>query len=502
MKHLIFLAAIFLCSAVISAAPLPGFNWTLFWSGSWEENRTLYNRGELRLIFSSPGLVLRSGLLDRRPMNFELGPPQGESWSAIWGNPERHITNFTAGLYHRQTGSRILFGILDEWGLPARIRNPWIRSAPYPENRRPIIADLKTTASSTKEDEVYLYLSSPFLNLSSDIRTRGFIAFQTEIEDISPALSGGLDFTFASKTGLFLETFHTWATLSSTKSNTWFSDRPPLPERDFRLSSVGFIFSSPLVLVSSDLAYSQTFAWGEDIYGNFGICLSPLLPFGSRPRPLSFSFAVDGSGDKFVYRDGLNHGAGLRTAGKIEWKGSRNSLFRVNTVLRDFNRSFSGIYYRHSTRNAASSAFRLTRVSFFADRNASNTEKISDGFSGNLGFSIFVPQMAKNGHFGVNFSGSLKGLTSLDGKLSPYPRLDKTWGFETASAACELTWSPQNFQLRTKLGYSIFVEKEEKLDFSLSGTARFRNGRLSLKAATVDFTEKWNWTLSWRLERR
>ena len=135
----------------------PVFTWEALWAGSWEESKTLHNRADLKFGFPMPGLTIRGQFLDRRPMNFELGPPFGDQSSGIIGG--------AAGLYHKTTGSRILYGTLDELGLPARIRSPWIRSVPFTENRKPIMADLKTAASSTKKDEAYLYLSSPRFTL-------------------------------------------------------------------------------------------------------------------------------------------------------------------------------------------------------------------------------------------------------------------------------------------------------------------------------------------------
>jgi len=499
MKHLLLLAAGFFWGAGLFAGTnQPVFDWSLLWSGSWEDSKTLHNRGEFKLNFLPPGLALRGAVLDRHTMNFELDPPWGDSVGT---------TNFTGGLYHT-TGSRLLFGVLDEWGLSARIRNPWIRAAPYAENHKPLMADLKTAASSTKEDEAYLYLSSPVMNLFSDVKLRGFVSAQTTFADFTPAVSGGLDFSFAKKFSLLFEALYTGAVLPPSKTSTWFSNPPFLPEREFRLFAMGLLFSSPLVSVSSDFAFSETFAWGTDIYYNMGISVTPSLPIGRRARPLSISFAVDGAGERFVYRDGADHGAGFRSAGKIEWKGSRNSLFRIDSSLRapefgkDFNRSSSGIYYRFPAANRNSPPVRFTRISFSVDRNAVNPLKISDGLSGNIGISISLPQMAKNGAFRVNFAGSIKTLMESDGSPFPYPVFWEPCVFDNAAGSCELTWSPRIFQFKTKLGYSAYEKKDDKLDFSLSGAVRFKYGRLSVKAESPNFPEKWNFTVSWRLEKK
>jgi hypothetical protein len=216
---------------------------------------------------------------------------------------------------------------------------------------------------------------------------------------------------------------------------------------------------------------------------------------------------MDAAGERFTARDGVNHGAGFRAAGKIEWKGKRNSLLRLDTALRasafggDFNRSSSDFYYRLPARNAKSDPICITRVSISADRNAVNTEKVSDGLSMSLGVSILLPQMAEIGPLGVNFSGSVRGITAFEGNPSPFPHYSTEQVFENADAACEFALSPSIFQFKSKFGCSFYEKKDEKWDFSLSAAARFKYGRLSLKAASPDFPEKWDFTVSWRLEK-
>ena len=505
MKNISFLATAFLCGAVLFAqSPAQVFNWSLFESGSWEgielysddgSTSTLHNRGEIKLFFLPIDLSLRGQVLDRRTLNFELDPP--------WSEPEKTVTNFNGALYHRTTGSRLLFGVIDEWGLPARIRNPWIRSPPFAENHRPIMADLKTAASSTKEDEAYLYLSSPFFEPFADVRMRGFLSAQTQTGNFTPALSGGVDLVLAEGMNLLFETFYTGAALAPTKNSGWFSDPPPLPEREFDLYAAGVLFSGPLFSISTDWAFSQAFAWGTGVYGNFGVSITPSLPFGNIKRPLTISLAMDGAGERFVYRDGANHGEGFRSAAKIEWKGGRNSLLRVNAVLRadelggDFNRISAGFYYRFpAAARHNSDIFRFTRISLTLDRNAENPQKITDGLSGYVGFSLNLRNLGINNPFGVNISGSIKGLTSSE--ADP----EELWLLNTSGINCEFTWSPLNFQFKTKTGYSINAKNEEKWLFSLSGAVRFKYGRLSLKVESPDLPEKWSLTVSWNLQKR
>jgi len=521
MKNLYIFVVALLCGTALFAESgagdmladsksTPLFNLNLLWTGSWEEKTfsfeeeptlagTLNNRGELKLLFLPLNLTLRGQVLDKHPLDFSQEPP--------WGNPDKSVTNYTGGLYHKPTGSRFLYGTLDEWGLPARIRNPWIRSPPYAENHKPIITDVKTAASSTKEDEAYLYLSTPTFQLFPNVNLRTFASAQSEVDEFTPALSGGLDFNIKKNNGLLLETFYTQKTLSPTKPSTWFSDTPPLPQRDFRLFAAGLLFTDPNFSVSSDFAVSETFSVGKDFYANLGVSISPSLPFGAKTRPLLISLSADSAGKQFVYRDGVNHGEGFRSAAKIEWKGKNSSLIKISTVLRspnlneDFNRSSTDFYWRFpSSATIRNNTLRFTRISLSMDRNADNPKKISDSFSGNFGISLNMRKIGVKNPLGINFSGSIHGKAGENDDISPYPVLDKDWLWENASINCEFLWSVAIFQFKSKIGCTFFPEKDEKWDFSLSSTTRFKHGRLSLKASSEDFPEKWSWTISWRME--
>jgi hypothetical protein len=524
------------------AADKPLFTWDLLWTGSWEESKNLLNRGDLRLGLTPPGLLLRGQFLDKRPFNFELEPP--------WGDPSRGISAGSAGLYHKATGSRLLYGILDEWGLPARVRSPWIRSAPYTENHKPIMADLRTTTSTTKKDEAYLYLSSPRLNLNDEMTARGFGSAQFTVMDavegeFTPAFSGGLEALLWKDTELLAEGFYTGAELPAHGSSSWFSDPPPLPDRDFRLGAAALQLNMPYVSFTSDWAWSETFAWGSGVYGNAGIFLSPPFAWNrgtkpGKPGPWSLSLAADGMSECYIGRDGTSPGGGLRTAGKIEWKGMRSSLFKVHTTLRGpaldepFERSSSGIYYRfpapaaNVAANAAHSGkfpLRLSRISLNADRNASDLKKIHDDIDGALGLSLSLPRMwvppallpasarkVKNPRpqsypLSINLSATVKTLGSAAEVPPPYPFLPinaeqgAPMGFDSAKASGELLWSPGIFQFRTRWGYTAYAKKDDQWDGSVSAAVRFKHGRFSAKFAWPVLPEKWNCTLSWRVEK-
>ncbi|MCL2276572.1 MAG: hypothetical protein FWC21_01605 [Treponema sp.] len=477
----------------------PFLDWNLLFTGSWEESSSvdfqgnLNNRAEVKISILPVNLLVRGQILDRRVLNFAV---DSFNLDNFFPAPEKDITNYTGGVYHKSTGSRLLFGVIDEAGLPARIRNPWIRSPSYAENRKDISADLRTTVSGTREDEAYLYLKSPFFDLSPDIRLRGFLSAQTEINEFNPAVSGGINFFFGLNE-LKLDFFYTGKTLPPSKAGTWFSYPPVLPERDFRLYAAGIIFSRAMFSVSSDFAFSEAFAWGRDIYANLGFSISPLLPFGTRTRPLLISFAFDAAGERFVFRDGSDSREGFRSAAKIEWRSRYSALYSVNLALRgttlgeEFNRGSFNLYLRFpfSARNRAD-IIRLSSISFSADRNAVNKLKITDNFSASVRLRLSFFKFEIKSPFSLNFSGSLAGITSPD----------KEWTLKSSSAGCELTWSPLIFQLSARADYRIKTEKDDVWELSASAAARFKFGRISVKAASPDFPEKWNLSVSWRLE--
>jgi hypothetical protein len=522
----VFIVPVFFCS--LRGGPLHGettetrpdgnrsplFTWDLLWSGSWEAEKSLNDRFDLHLRFPESGLVLRTQFVDKRPAkaeSFRFTAPGAEDFYGFGG-----------GLYHSPTGSRLLYGILDEWGLSARVRNPWIRGLPFAENHKPLMADLKTEASSTKTPEAYLYLGSPQLGIF-----RGFVQAQfTPVEwetNPNPAFGLGLETYFENKTALRLEGFYTERILPPRKSSAWFSESPPLPDRETRLGAAGLLFTIPGFALSSDWACSETFAWGRDIYGNLGLRFNGTLP--EAKGRWTASLAADGAGMRYIGRDGSSPGAGFRSAVKFEWQGRRSSLARFSTSLRagaageKFDRSSTTVYYRFPLRQAGRSSgsgstdfpLRITRVSLTADRNAVNRGKILDGLDASLGLSLKFPNL--DAPLGFSFSGSVDGLSAWEAgapEPSPYPFPQYPQVFNSAKTAGELSWSPRGklfnvpgtLQLKGRLGYEVMAKKEGKWNTSFSASARIKQGRLSVKIASPEFPAKWNYTVSWRVERK
>ena len=189
------------------------------------------------------------------------------------------------------------------------------------------------------------------------------------------------------------------------------------------------------------------------------------------------------------------------------------------------NRGSAGVYYRFpSAARNDEYILRFRRISFSVDRNASNLQKISDKYSGFIGASLKLPGGWVNDPLIVNLSGSLKSIMESDSDPFPYPVPNAAQTFDSAEIKSEFVWSrdfrgnssavsetsaseargflfkPLSLQLKASVGYANFSEKEGKWEISLSSAARFRGGRLSVKVASPDFPEKWNGTVSWRLE--
>jgi hypothetical protein len=393
------------------------------------------------------------------------------------------------------------------------------------------MADLRTTASSTKKDELYLYLSSPMFNLKRfghGLSLRGYASGQftpvgAAVRNLAPAFAGGLEGSFGKKADLLLEGFYTSFELPAKEPASWFSDPPPLPDRDFRLGAAALMLKTLWFSFSSDWAWSETFAYGNGVYGNLGITVNPPIF-----APWTLSLAADGMSERYTARDGANPGGGFRMAGKLERKGTRSSLFRANTSFRSstmgepFERSSIGLYYRFPASSVTIKGreipIRINRVTFNADRNASNLKKINDGIDLSLGLSLSLPPFLlprlllpssaakvknlkpKVYPLNITLASSIDWLGHTDEQVSPFAFFPPG-EFNSAKTSCELLWSPGIFQIKTKWGYTVYANKDNQWEASVGAAVRFKHGRFSVKFAWPVFPDEWNCTLAWRAEK-
>jgi hypothetical protein len=426
----------------------PSFSWDLLWAGSWEEEGNLINREDLRFHFFQPDLTLRWEILDRRE----------DLWSDPW---EKGKLSFLEGLYHQSTGSRILYGALEEWGLAARLRNPWGRGLPFTESRKSSMADLRTSPSKN-EDELYVYLGSPYLSLSNllpqrsagDPKLRAFmsgrlnpsrLASEGESSYFTPlgkgtTLGAGLEGRLGRDFSLSLEALHSAGEISGEESNTWFLDSPPLPERDFRFYGLGLLLNSPYFSLSGDTAWSQTHIDGKDLYASLGIRAGNK---GTKKGSFwQFSLAADGAGPHYTGSDGSIPGAAFRIGGKFEWQGKKAGFFRLNTSFSgpgfvsntekdlglSFNRNSSGLYYRPP---AGTLPLRISRISLSAGRDARESSHIKDSMGMGLSLTGSPRIIARN---------IAQGLTRRGLKTAPLPFPEGTLSLSLSSA---LSGSPK-----------------------------------------------------------
>jgi hypothetical protein len=467
------------------------FSWDLLWSGSWfheidsPSGGTLLNRGDLRLGMPRQDLFLRFQLLNKGNEKF-------------WEPDEKRIFNPGAGFYYEGEGgvnfigpSRFLWGIQDEYGLPARIYNVWAKSVPYVEYHKSASRELKTETSSTKKPETCFYLGFPVLGPFS-----GYAMVNLD-EETNPAYGGGTELRWG-KNGMFrLEGFYTQKKLAQKKAQSWFSSSPPLPERDFRIFALGTVLNTPAFAFASDLAYSETFAYGRDMYANFA------LRFGS--RPWRFSIAADGTGSRFVGRDGTAVKEGFRMGSRLERLGTRSGLFKVSGDFRGpklwepFEQGSVLLYFRPSNQTKKKNTLPqgLSRISLSFDRDGRTREKTKDTAEALVGINL--------GPFRTVFSGTYTALTAFNPEDNPFPLpISPAFGvYDSAKVSGEISWSPGIFQLRTKWGHTIRKEKESIWDASFYCSARIgKHNRLSLKIAAPVFPQEWNYTFSWRLETK
>ncbi|MDR3337002.1 MAG: hypothetical protein LBT16_07335 [Treponema sp.] len=470
------------------------FNASLLWTGAWENEGNLTDRGDLRL--GAFGFSGRAQVIDKRPGFF-------------WQDWEAGNTAYSGGLYHGLTGSRLLYGILEEQGLPARLRNPWGKSVPLADTRKPLTADLRTEPSSTREPETYLYLGSPRLGLpSGETFFRPYAAVQLD-NNLAPSLGTGLDTQFAKKTSLRLEGFFTGNHLPPRGASTWFSNSPPLPERDFRLYGLGTFFTMPFFSLAGDGAYSEGFAWGQGWYGNLALRL------GSSPWKLNLG--ATGADSRFIDRDGAITGAAFRLRSQFEWKWKRASLFRTGANIRaprfggDFDRGDISFYYRFPSnlKTGGPVPFKPVKISTEISRNAQDWENILDTATAALGFSL--------GPVGIGFSGTVIGSSVAPGNSSgteagasmsgqqPFPLpIPSAWEYNSAKVSGNISYSRRIAAFiaafNGKAGYTTSKKKDPVWDGYISASIRGKPGRFTVKVSSPDFPEKWDYTLSWRLQ--
>jgi hypothetical protein len=447
------------------------FEFDVLESGSWVENGDFSNRLDMRL-YAPLGLSLRGQLNSKYPV-----PP--------WDHTDKGISALGTGLYHKYTGSRLIYGRIETQGLLKRTRNIWSRAAPWFESHSVSNADLRTSAGDMETAVMYMDLLTPVIG--------PFNAYlSTEIDkNANTIFTYGAGLRLPFKSAFRIEVLSTERQLEERKMDAWFSDKPYLPERKMKFYALSAVFSNPYFSFAGDFAHSEIFAWGMDLYANIA------LKFGAGPWRLSF--AADGAGERFSGFDGYIPGSGFRSAAQFVWEGRRNMLFRTSSVLRaaawqkPFDRSVTSVYFRFPVNK--SSLLRINRVSLAMERDAQSWERIMDSFSFGALFSA--------GPLRPDFNITINQHTaaSLGDTIYPYPNYAADHEFESLKFSGGISCMIFFVTLKGALSYNIVDEKEAHITSSISASVSGKLGRFGLKLNNDNKTGKMSYTVSWRLQK-
>jgi hypothetical protein len=447
------------------------FQFDILESGSWAEDGDFSNRLDLRL-HAPLGLSLRGQFNSKYPV-----PP--------WDNPDEGINALGAALYHKYTGSRVLYGRVETQGLLKRARNIWSRAAPWFESHSVSNADLMSSAGDMETAAFYIDLLTPAIGPFNAY-------FSTQIDKSENMIfTGGAGVRLPFKSAFRLEALSAERQLEERKMDAWFSDKPYLPERKLRFYALSTVFSSPYLSFAGDFAYSEIFAWGMDIY------LNAALKFGA--GPWRFSLAADAAGARFAGFDGYIPGAGFRSAAQFVWEGSRNMLFRASSVLRaaawqkPFDRSATNVYFRFPVNKRG--LLRINRVSFAMERDTQSWEQITD--------SVSFGALLSAGPFRPDFNVTLKRHTAakIGDTIYPYPDYTTDHEFDSLKFSSGISCMISFVTLRGALSYNLMDDKEANITSSVSVSVSGKLGRLGLKLENDGKTGEMSYTVSWRLQK-
>jgi hypothetical protein len=483
---------------------------SLLYSGAWSfdqeaETGKLENRLDGRVFFFNRSFYARAQILERSP-----APP--------FEPPALEHFNAGAGLYHKKTGSRLLYGRLQERGALARARNPWTRSAPFVESHEPAASDLVTDFSSVKEAKYHLFLSSPDIIFSADsgflknMKHLSVYAAGTLDADSDAVLSGGVRAGFGKTTGLRVEFFWNGLTLPPRSDSAWFAVPPALPVRQAHVYAAAAVFTSAWVDAASDWAFSETAAFGRGVYGSVGVRVGK--------KPWLFSIAADGAGDRFTGGGDLPK-QGFRAALKLEYYGKRNSVLRLRTTLRStalgdmfeadglttehvgnsvgaffrkFDQSETDIYWRLPALRKSPAA--LSRISVSAARDAREGDRAEDSYKVELGFILWRLRCAASGSLiGFSYAGA-DASASAATFASPYP-VPHGWVFDSGRVHGSVSCDAGMFRFGLGAGWTV-KPTAAVWNGSLSVSVRGKGWRLGIKAASEAFPREWTYTVSGR----
>lgn len=273
-------------------------------SGDWREGEDIDQRFALSLVDALPGLTLRALYVERRP-------------------PDENYPNASAalrgGLYHAGTGSRLLYGPLQESGLVSRMHNPWGKGLPYAEHHQPRVGELAPRAGPDASNTTYGLVGT---RLKAPLRLYG----AASLSETDKLIAGmGLQFYGLPSAELAAEgTYLAW-TLDELTPTAWFSEQGPLPERILRIAGLRASLMTHFLSLAGDIAYSHAENQGSGSYGNFALNL--------RRGPLSLDLSAESVSDLFTDPEGQRAPEGFRWGAKIVGRPSRSQIISLEGLF-------------------------------------------------------------------------------------------------------------------------------------------------------------------------
>lgn len=268
--------------------------------GTWNDDYELQNRADLQL--TAFGATLRAMANDERRS-------EGE-------NIGDGATDFAFGAYHPATSSRLLYGPLEQTGLPHRIASPFGRSLPFPDDRDIGEVEIENDAPVGHEPSLHAALGTP---LRWPVRSRASALFDPDANYVASAAA---EVSGAHDSFLRVEGAYARKELEERHADSWFSETPPLPAHLLKVYAAGAILSTSPVALACDAALSDAYAEGVGMYGNAALRL------GNAPWRLSV--AAEAASKPYIGPDGDAVGLGFRTSSRLD----RSSTRRHGGLLR------------------------------------------------------------------------------------------------------------------------------------------------------------------------
>ncbi len=455
---------------IFGQAQKTGFFLEPLWSASWEHEKNIINRIDLKFGISGPGLLFRGQLVDRRPVTFIETDA---------------LTALGAAMYHTGTGSRFLYGIITETGLSARLKNIWLHGVPLQTNHSPSSSDLTTTPSSTKEEGFFFYLGSPRLG---PVRLFSSVYFE---HDLQPLYAAGIDYYFSPKIWMKIEGLYTEQTVKARQPSTWFSKEAWLPERASRLYGGSINVNHPFWGISGDAAYSETFAFGKGWYGD--------ISFRIGHRPWRFQAGFDMVNGAFTDREGAMPDNGFRTGIQFEVWGKAGAFFKLSGNIQgtEFGEplSKSRLQMSYYFPVPKQSAVRLSRIHFNLE--GDSLGQPDPGSAVKTGFGLYLGPVLAASELSIHGDD--------DNNRNALLRIADFKAWDMLSFSEELQYRIKSWTFRAKFTYLIEEKKSEKVhsyNIQVYSAVNWKWGRISGTFSFNEFPDDWTYTIRCQLKSK